>query len=269
MIKNISDPSHQFTLCYSLVRHQLSRDDLPAKPEPYQRRWSRQVTIYQSCNLILNRVSWVISNQDRNMDVVQFFQSALDRGYKKGTFLQAVFTAHIAFFDLLLQDWRWFPLWIERRLQFYESLISEANPSLGLEVLAELLLQIQWSHTVLKANMTVVMSTDAFFMEQLNARQPDRPSSYTVTGKFREEEVTETFRPEIKALLDGIEYNCARLTAYETRIRQLMENVRVSFYSELQGQVILTEFRLDYCKAMRCCTGQGINSSWDFCLKIS
>ena len=254
----------EFAFCYSFIRHR-PKEDLRYKPQEPRQGWGRQVTVHQQINVRRNLAYWVISSQDPNREILRLFETALDRGNGSNDEC-AIFSANIEFFDLLLQDWRWYSSWIESRLKDGMEQISDSD------TLSELALDIQWSLAILKANKEVVMNTYALLTEIFSAQLKeayDREASYGGRVDGRTPEDSKPFSKEIRAIFDGIDRNCAKLEAFQTRTRQLMENVRQSFASKLQCEVILTESRLDFCKAMLWCTEQGINSSWDFSRKIS
>ena len=147
---------------------------------------------------------------------------ALDRGNRLND-KRGIFSANIEFFDLLLQDWRWYSSWIESRLK------DGMEQILDSDTLSELVLDIQWSLAILKANKEVVMNTYALLTEIFSAQLKEAHDPFGKRVDGRNPEDSKPFSKEIRAIFDGIDRNCTKLEAFEIRTRQLMENVRQSF----------------------------------------
>jgi hypothetical protein len=211
----------QVSFCYSFIQHKPMRD-LSLLYKPHDRPWSSQVTVHQQIDVKRNLVFWVISSQDLHREILGLFEMALDRGNRLND-ERGIFSANIEFFDLLLQDWRWYSSWIESRLKDGMEQISDSD------TLSELVLEIQWSLAILKANKEVVMNTYALLTEISSAQLKEAHDRFGKRVDGRNPEDSKPFSKEIRAIFDGIDRNCAKLEAFETRTRQLMENVRQSF----------------------------------------
>jgi hypothetical protein len=225
----------RLTFCYSLIQHTLRHrhDPMPVlrrNPRPVLRGgpqwWSNHITVHQTVDQRSDSVIWVIAEQggDVEFGVPRLFEMAMESTRKLDGLTLNVFAANIAFFNLLLQDWRWFPTWIESRLLDRTGLVSERQPDLQerLESYCQLLLDIEWSSAALKANQRVIRNTEDFFCKILLA--PTSPNDVKVTTT-RPDDV-KLLREELRQVSDEIEKVCVKLEVYETRTRQLIENVR-------------------------------------------
>ncbi|KAH8786887.1 hypothetical protein BGZ57DRAFT_924540 [Hyaloscypha finlandica] len=212
-------PPDEYAFCYSLIQHRPDVD-LRYKPQELRQFWGRQVTVHQQIDVKRNVAFWVISGEDPNSEIKDLFEMALDRGNRLND-AHGIFSMNIEFFDLLLQDWRWYSSWIESRLKDSMEEISDSY------TLSELVLDIQWSLAILKANKEVVINTYALLTEIFSAQLKEAydPSGGRVDSRTPED--SNPFSKEIRAIFDGIDRNCAKVEAFQTRTRQLMENARL------------------------------------------